>query len=120
MLERRYRLPVHPSWLVAALCLGIVAGLIVSSTLYLPFGSFEWLFLAAFLITFSFIKKRIYVLPLIIFARLIIDTCENNYQANLTNKYTVSILHATRARVMRCKGNYRLGAGKEDQAGKIK
>lgn len=84
MFERRYLQPVHPSWLVAAACLGITAGLVLSQAASLPFSSFEWLIVAGLLLAAGFIKRRIYVVPVILLAGVMIGAIRGNiYQEQL-------------------------------------
>lgn len=84
MLHQRYRQPVHPSWLIAAVCLGITVGLIVSQIIRLPIASLEWFISALLLLVFSFAKKKVYVVPVLLLAGIIIGTLRGNaYQALL-------------------------------------
>ena len=84
MFEKPYRRSVHPSWLVAVLCLGVVVGLMTAAVSRLPFGSIEWLVLAGLLIIFGFSKKRVYVIPALLLAGFLIGAVRGGfYQAEL-------------------------------------
>lgn len=81
MLERRYSRPIHRSWLVATACLGIVVGLVVSLVFWLPFHSLQWMLLAILFIIFGFKNKKMYVLPLVLVAGLLIGAVRGNAYA---------------------------------------
>lgn len=85
MLSWQLQRPVHVSWLVALLCLGICAGLFSSTLLDVPLRSLQWVFAALILVVVSFRKNQVYIIPMALVAGAIIGLWRgNNYQVELT------------------------------------
>lgn len=87
MLSQRARQPVHISWLVAVLCLGILVGVLVSAPANLSVYSWQWLAVAGLMAGLSFSKQKVYVVPLILIAGGLVGLWRGNNYLQELNPY---------------------------------
>lgn len=72
MLLQQSRQPVHISWLVALLCLGMSVGLLSSSLVIVPVYSIQWLVVAVILFGVGLYRQRVYIIPVVLIAGCLI------------------------------------------------
>lgn len=96
MLAWQLRRPIHISWLVALLCLGVSTGLFASNLIDVPLLSLHWLAVAAVLALVGFRVARLYAAILVCLSGMIIGVWRgSNYQVELMPYASVVGEHVT-------------------------
>lgn len=67
------RRKLHSSWLIAILCVALFLGIILAQLEFsVFFSNFSWLIIGTVLVIFVFLKRRLYLVPVIIVAGVVI------------------------------------------------
>lgn len=90
MLSWQLQRPVHTSWLVAVLCLGIVVGVFAANFIALPLYSIQWLLSVIIVAGVGLVKGKMYAIPVVLLAGMAIGLWRgNNYQIELAPYATI-------------------------------